>query len=367
MTRTTISTFNTTFLPAAEANVYCTAVNLSDFIANKIAFHVTLTNGPVIPAQTDLNVYFGFASGDLTLDYNPNDIPAILDASKQTFAINPADNANSSVVFYSNVYRILANFVYIWFSHAAFNTTVNATTNVFGIDDSFATEVIDVNTGKIQSDILPDILETIFVPVRGTESEIDDYIGTEGELATDENSVRLMDGVQAGGKKVPARPATLSEMQAGSETDPRLFSPALIGNSVQSLQSPIPTIAEASGVFAGFRMGDIPNNWQLGNSITNVVFGNRATSIGSDAFRYNQLSSLTIPATLSVGDYAFADNPLTTVNCYITRTALESSLNVFANTGNPLTIHVRASDVTWTAGTGQSIAGNPNVTVIKDL
>jgi hypothetical protein len=36
-------------------------------------------------------------------------------------------------------------------------------------------------------------------------------------------------------------------------------------------------------------------------------------------------------------------------------------------TASPLTIHALASDASWTAGTGLTVAGNTNVTVIKDL
>jgi hypothetical protein len=41
--------------------------------------------------------------------------------------------------------------------------------------------------------------------------------------------------------------------------------------------------------------------------------------------------------------------------------------NAFVDTASPLTIHARATDATWTAGTGLSFQGNENVTVIKDL
>ena len=70
------------------------------------------------------------------------------------------------------------------------------------------------------------------------------------------------------------------------------------------------------------------------------------TSIGSGAFGYNYI--------------------LSDVDCYTTETAFVGS-NAFAYTASPLTIHTRASDNTWTAGTGLSFQGNNNVTVIKDL
>ena len=69
----------------------------------------------------------------------------------------------------------------------------------------------------------------------------------------------------------------------------------------------------------------------------------------------------------TIGSVAFGYNAnLATVNCYTTQTAFVGSF-AFYNTASPLTIHVRAADGTWTAGTGLEFEGNNNVTVIKDL
>ena len=67
-------------------------------------------------------------------------------------------------------------------------------------------------------------------------------------------------------------------------------------------------------------------------------------------------------------DFAFNSN-LTNVNCYITKTIIDSGRGeVFLNNQNMQTIHVRADDDTWTAGGGQTIGGaSSQVTVIKDL
>jgi hypothetical protein len=92
------------------------------------------------------------------------------------------------------------------------------------------------------------------------------------------------------------------------------------------------------------------------------------TSIGFYAFQNNQLTSVTISNSVtSIGSGAFRYNPnLSEVNCYTEQTAFTGS-SAFYNTSSPLTIHARATDATWTIGTGLSFQGNSDVTVIKDL
>ena len=116
--------------------------------------------------------------------------------------------------------------------------------------------------------------------------------------------------------------------------------------------------------------GDIPADWVNEEAtVTSVIFANdnSVTNIGGNAFRSNQLTSETIPNSVtSIGSYAFRSNTtLATVDCYTTQTAF-AGFDAFHNTADPLTVHARAADATWTAGT-LTFQGNNNVTVIKDL
>jgi hypothetical protein len=91
------------------------------------------------------------------------------------------------------------------------------------------------------------------------------------------------------------------------------------------------------------------------------------STIGSGAFRNNQLASITIPINVTtINGSGFRDNiNLASVDCYTTHGAFVGNF-AFLNTASTLTIHVRVTDNTWTIGS-QSFQGNPNVTVINDL
>jgi hypothetical protein len=141
-----------------------------------------------------------------------------------------------------------------------------------------------------------------------------------------------------------------------------------IGNSVTSIGSIAFYINQLTSVTIPNSVTSI-GDYAFGiNQLASVTIGNSVTSIGMFAFYNNQLTSVTIPNSVtSIGDYAFTGNSnLATVNCYTTLAAFAGS-NAFTSTASPLTIHARATDGTWTAGTGLSFQGNENVTVIKDL
>lgn len=105
------------------------------------------------------------------------------------------------------------------------------------------------------------------------------------------------------------------------------------------------------------------------NQLPSLVIPSSVTTIGSRAFAYNNFTSIVIPNSVtSIGDLAFKrDTNLATVSCYTTQTAFTTNTNTFFGTASPLTIHVRATDSTWTAGAGLSFQGNTDVTIIKDL
>ncbi len=93
------------------------------------------------------------------------------------------------------------------------------------------------------------------------------------------------------------------------------------------------------------------------------------TEIQNWAF-YNNASlgaNLTLPESLvTIGTRAFrACSGITTIYCYTTKTALD----VFESLRDSgvMTIHAKASDSTWTAGSNLTIGDKSGITVIKDL
>jgi len=105
-------------------------------------------------------------------------------------------------------------------------------------------------------------------------------------------------------------------------------------------------------------------------SLTSITIPNSVTTIGVEAFNScTSLTSVTIPDSVTnIESYAFYScSSLTSADILVTKTIIDAATNIFQSTHTDLVLHVRASDATWTAGTGLSIGGNASVDVIKDL
>ena len=101
------------------------------------------------------------------------------------------------------------------------------------------------------------------------------------------------------------------------------------------------------------------------SSLMSITIPDSVTSIGVSALqRCNALNSLTIPSSVtSIGDNAFRSCAnLATINCNVNFSIINGLDNVFFNTPSGLTINA-PSGLGWTAGPGQTIGGNTNVTV----
>jgi hypothetical protein len=108
----------------------------------------------------------------------------------------------------------------------------------------------------------------------------------------------------------------------------------------------------------------------LCTALATITLPDSLTTIGESAFdTCTSLTSITLPDSLtSIGNQAFTYcASLATINSPIPKSVWDTAANALFATADPLTIHVRASDSSWTAGTGLTVAGNENVTVIKDL
>ena len=164
--------------------------------------------------------------------------------------------------------------------------------------------------------------------------------------------------------------------------------------------------------------GDIPEDWKnLDTSLKGLVIGTSCEvigkkafancvgltgylvipgsvkSIGTSAFKSCSFTGdLVIPDSVkTIDDFSFWDygaqsvtigsgvssfgyavfgfgSSMTNLNIYTTKDVMDASDSTWlSNLNNASTIHARATDSTWTAGSGQTIGGQTDITVIKDL
>ena len=201
-----------------------------------------------------------------------------------------------------------------------------------------------------------------------------------------------------------------------------ILSPALRASNSGKLPSVIRTsraLSDLGGQVSFTVTGPIPEYWVAFEIVaTNIIFANNdsVTSIGSYAFSYTGIRSITIPKSVTtissscfsfceflntikfaeassllsidnnafnqctslasitipnsvtnIGSDAFAAcSSLATIFCYVAQSAFTGT-SALSGTANPLTILARSTDSSWTAGTGLSFQGNTNITVIKNL
>ena len=146
----------------------------------------------------------------------------------------------------------------------------------------------------------------------------------------------------------------------------------------------IPDSVTSIGNNAFYNCSGLNGSLTIGNSVTTIgnnafrsctgltgslTIGNSVTTIGNQAFYAcsGLNGSLTIPNSVtSIGVAAFGNcSGLTNVDCYVNKSVLDVTSSLLGS--GVTTIHVRSTDSTWTAGSGQTIGGKINITVIKDL
>jgi len=147
----------------------------------------------------------------------------------------------------------------------------------------------------------------------------------------------------------------------------------IIGGASQSPYQYIPTTSYTS-TFQDSNLiqtleGNIPAYFQIFTSIDKVLIGNSASSIGTSAFiGCANLTNIIIPSNITnIYGYTFASTPIQTVYCYGPKTIFETATFQYYDNNLLLTIHARVGDDSWIAGSGLTMFGRENVTVILDL
>jgi len=106
--------------------------------------------------------------------------------------------------------------------------------------------------------------------------------------------------------------------------------------------------------------------FELCSSLVSVNLPYNITHLGYRTFKgCTSLTSITIPNNVtSIGNELFYDcGNLATVDLSLPKLVIDTAFSTFLNTASPLTLNVPTGTAGWTAGTGQSIGGNTNVTV----
>ena len=101
-------------------------------------------------------------------------------------------------------------------------------------------------------------------------------------------------------------------------------------------------------------------------SLASILLPDNLIKIRDQAFRNcTSLTSITIPDSVTdIWNYTFSNcTVLATIDLSLPKSVIDAANGIFLNTASPLTLNVPTGTTGWTAGTGQSIGDNTNVTV----
>jgi hypothetical protein len=147
-------------------------------------------------------------------------------------------------------------------------------------------ETVYDEQGKLPAERLPSEIDAIFIPFRNTPEVIDAYIGSEGEIVSDGETVRLMDGVKLGGTKM----ARKDEISSGTTI-------------------PFTIAAFANETMKSYTFTKVPDVKFQGASpaLVGIVFGSNVEEIGTNALSGAEIQGdLIIPDNITkIGSTAF--------------------------------------------------------------